>query len=377
MIDSRVRQLAHLALSASCHLNPGERVLFETVDVPDEAVLAFVREARLLGAVPFVRAKSERLIRELAIKQRVEDISLQAKWELQQMRDVDVLVLIRCPLNVCEMWDLTPDQLHAVTEHYVRPVHFEYRNRKMRFVTLRWPSPAFAQRAGMSTEAFEDAFFGACLVDYQQLSCATDPLVRRMAQTDQVHILGPGTTDLTFSIKGMRVVKEMGERNLPDGEVSTSPVRNSVNGRIHYNLPSRFYGQELCEIQLVFKNGRVEEMTCDESSRLVRLLDQDAGARFMGEFAIGLNPLIQRPMGDVLFDEKMAGTVHCAQGDSYGDWDNGNRSAVHLDFILSQLPAYGGGELFFDGELIRKNGVFLPKELRALNPDAILSGLTS
>ncbi len=370
MIDSRVHELARRALVQSCGLERGERVLIETVDVPVAVIVAFVHEARVLGLIPFVRMKSEAVIRELALSQDVDGIRVAAECELQQMREVDALVMIRCIRNACELADVPQAQRRAVADHYLRPVHLEYRNQHMRFVALRWPSPTMAERAGMSSDAFQDFFFDACLLDYKALSKRAGPLLERMGETDQVRIVGPEDTYLTFSIKAMPVSPDMGERNLPDGEVSTAPIRDSINGRIRYNLPLFFHGTEFRDVVFDFRDGRVVNMTCGNVAALRRLLDQDEGARYIGEFALGLNPNVTSAVGDVLFDEKMIGSLHLAQGNAYGRWDNGNRSAVHLDFVLSQRPEHGGGELWFDGELVRKDGVFTSEDLADLNSDS-------
>ena len=367
MFDAQVKHLAEKVLKDSCRLQAGERVLIESVDVPAEVIAVFMQKARDLGVHPFSLQKSERLMRETALSASPEDIQLQADLELEQLSRMQAHVLIRCPLNSCEMWDVPQEQLNIVLTNYVQRVHYEFRNRELRFLTLRWPSLSLAERAGMSTAEFEDFFFASSLVDYNKFAKDLEPLVQLMQKTNQVRIKGPGDTDLSFSIQDMPVSKDVGERNLPDGEISTAPIKESVNGRIHYNLPVIFYGQELRDIVLDFRQGRVRSMSCQNQKALERLLNQDPSARYVGEFALGVNPYINRPVKDILFDEKMNGTLHLAQGNSYGVWNNGNRSCVHLDFILSQTEEYGGGEVIYDGKVIRKDGWFVLDELQHLN----------
>jgi aminopeptidase len=196
---------------------------------------------------------------------------------------------------------------------------------------------------------------------------AMAPLERRMQTADQVLIKGPGT-DLTFSIKGIGAKMCGGDRNIPDGEVFSCPVKDSINGRIQFNTPSLYSGTKFENVCLEFKDGKVVKATANNTRRLNEILDTDAGARYTGEFALGFNPYILNPMCDILFDEKIAGSFHLTPGQCYEECDNGNHSAVHWDMVLIQRPDWGGGEIWFDGELIRKNGMFVPRDLKPLNP---------
>ena len=261
------------------------------------------------------------------------------------------------------------DKLKNVLRHYMQPVHWEQRNRTTKWVTLRWPTPAMAQRAGMSTEAFEEFFFSTCLVDYVKMAMVMEPLVHLMQQTDRVQVVGPGLTDLTFSIKGMAPHKDAGQHNVPDGEVATAPIIDSANGVIQFNVPTVYYNATFDNVLLELVDGNVVRAESDRSLVLDEMLDQDDGAKRLGEFAFGVNPRITQPIRDILFDEKMAGSIHLALGNAYPRCDNGNRSAIHWDLILSQTPEFGGGEIYFDGTLIRKDGLFVPPELMGLNPE--------
>jgi aminopeptidase len=242
-----------------------------------------------------------------------------------------------------------------------------YRVNKTRWVVLRWPTPSMAQAAGMSTEAFENFYFDVCTMDYRKMAKAMIPLHKRMLKADRVHLKGPGT-DLTFSIKGIGAKTCEGKLNIPDGEVFSAPVKDSVNGVIQFNTPTIYAGTKFENVRLEFKDGKVVKGTADKTKRLNEILDTDAGARYVGEFAIGFNPYIQNPMCDILFDEKIAGSFHFTPGQAYEDCDNGNRSAVHWDMVLIQRKEWGGGEIWFDGELIRKDGLFVTKDLKPLNP---------
>ena len=205
-------------------------------------------------------------------------------------------------------------------------------------------------------------------IDYARMSKAMDSLVDLMNRTDRVHIKGPGT-DLTFSIKDIPAIKCAGEMNIPDGEVYTAPVRESMNGVISYNTPSEEQGFTYENIRFEIKDGKIIKATANDNERINQLLDTDEGARYFGEFAIGVNPYILSPMKDTLFDEKIAGSFHLTPGMAYEDAPNGNDSAVHWDLVMIQRPEYGGGEIYFDDVLIRKDGLFILPELMCLNPD--------
>ncbi|MPN28955.1 hypothetical protein SDC9_176401 [bioreactor metagenome] len=194
------------------------------------------------------------------------------------------------------------------------------------------------------------------------------PLVRLMEKTDKVRILS-ANTDLTFSIKGIPAVKCSGLRNIPDGEVYTAPVRNSVNGYITYNTPAVYQGVTYENIRFEFTDGKITAATANHTDKLNKVLDTDEGARYIGEFALGVNPYITTPMKDTLFDEKIMGSFHFTPGMAYDAAFNGNRSAIHWDLVSIQTADYGGGEIWFDNQVIRRDGLFVIPELYGLNPD--------
>jgi len=250
-----------------------------------------------------------------------------------------------------------------------QPVHSRIRVPDTKWVVLRWPTPSMAQQAGMSTEEFEEFYFDVCTLDYPKMAEAQKTLMALEAKTDKVHIKGPGETDLRFSVKDIPVIQSCGLRNIPDGEVFTAPVRDSTNGVIEYNTPTLYQGTVFENIKLTFKDGKIIKVDGDDVERLEEIFNTDEGARYVGEFAIGMNPYINRPMKDILFDEKIAGSIHFTPGNSYDNAFNGNRSAIHWDLVLRQTPECGGGEVWFDDVLIRKDGLFVLDELKSLNPE--------
>jgi aminopeptidase len=365
MTDPRYKKLAELLVNYSTALKKGERILLDMIDVPDEFTIELIRAVRTAGATPFVETRHTRIGREqlLGITQaQATDIR---DLELARMKKMQAYIAIRGADNMNENSDVPSDRLKLYSK-IIRPVQ-DYRVNRTRWCVLRWPTPSMAQAAGMSTEAFENLYFNVCTMDYVKMARAMAPLEKLMAKTDRVQLKGPGT-DLQFSIKGIGAKKCEGTRNIPDGEVFSCPVKTSVNGVIQYNTPTLYLGTKFENVRLVLKDGKIVEATANHTKRLNEILDTDAGARNIGEFSLGFNPHILSPMCDILFDEKIAGSLHFTPGQAYEDCGNGNRSAIHWDMVLIQRKEWGGGEVWFDGELIRKDGLFLPKDLKPLNP---------
>ncbi len=371
MIDPRITKLADVLVNYSCAVKPGEKILLEAIDIPHDFVTEYVRIAAAAGAQPLVLLKSNRVNRALMMSGTETQWNLIADVERQQMESVQCYIGVRGNPNVSELSDVPAEKQKLYETTVWRRVHSEVRIRKTRWVVTRWPSPSMAQLAEMSTPAFEDFFFDVCTMDYARMGRAMQLLKQRMNATDQVRLKGPQDTDVTFSIKGIPTIPCDGKLNIPDGEVYTAPVRDSVNGVIHFNTPTMYRGTTHENIRLAFKAGKVVEATSSNTAKLNEVLDADEGARYVGEFAIGVNPFITRAMKDILFDEKIAGSIHLTPGRAYDEAFNGNLSEIHWDMVLLQTPAYGGGEMYFDGQLVRKDGLFVTDDLKALNPDQL------
>ena len=292
-----------------------------------------------------------------------------AKVEEMRMQKMDAYIALRGSDNIFEASDVPADRVQMISR-LMKPV-LNYRVNKTKWVVLRWPTAAMAQHATMSTEPFEDFYFRVCTLDYKRMRAGMKVLADLMKKTDRVHIKGPGT-DLRFSIKDIGAVPCGGLRNIPDGEVFSCPIKTSVEGHVQYNAPTMYLGSSFDNIRLAFKKGKVVTATSSNTKRLNEILDSDPGARYIGEFALGFNPHILDPMRDILFDEKIAGSFHFTPGQAYGEADNGNKSQVHWDIVCIQRKDYGGGEIWFDDKLIRKDGVFLPKSLHKLNREYLL-----
>ena len=371
MQDPRIGRLASNLVNYSTRVKKGDKVLVEVIDVPVALVEALIDEIAAVGALPLVTYKHNRWLRRLYKKATSEGMTLIGDCERYRMEHMDVYIGVRGFENMHELSDVPPEQMKLYQTCWFQPVHLKVRVPNTRWVVLRWPTTAMSQAARMSTEAFEEFYFSVCNLDYARMSAAMVPLKELMDRTERVHVKGPGETDLRFSLSGMSAVACDGKYNIPDGEVFTAPVRDSVEGTIAYNTVTQYQGTTFSDVKLTFRKGKIVEATSSNDERLNDILDTDEGARHVGEFAIGVNPYITEPMLDTLFDEKICGSMHFTPGGAYEEegCDNGNRSAIHWDIVLIQRPDYGGGEMWFDDVLVRKDGLFVLPELQGLNPE--------
>jgi aminopeptidase len=371
MRDPRIGQLAKGLATYSLNVQPGEKVLIEMIGSERELVKALIEEVHALGGYPYVDLQDRSVLSSILQSATEEQLEHWAQMDLERMKEMDCYIAIRAGENVNELSDVPEEQMKRFDRIYRKPVHLEQRVKQTRWAVLRYPNASMAQLASMSTSQFEDFYFKVCNLDYAKMAEAMEPLHQLMNRTDKVRITGPGT-DLSFSIKGIGSVKCSGRRNIPDGEVYSAPIRDSVNGTIAYNTPSVNSGVTYENITFRFENGKIVEATASDTKRLNALLDTDEGARYIGEFSLGFNPHILYPMKDTLFDEKIAGSLHFTPGQAYEAADNGNRSAIHWDLVLIQRPEFGGGEVWFDDVLIRKDGRFVVDELLGLNPENLM-----
>ncbi len=366
MHDPRIDQLANVLLDHSCRIQEGENVLIEAIDLPEsQLVCALVEGAIKRGATPLVEMKNIAVQRALYMGATEESMKLSGQLERHRMEKVQAYIGIRGSANASQLVGVPSEKMDLYQEHWLRHVN-EYRVPKTKWVVLRYPTDSFAQAADMPTRDFEDFYFNVCTADYAAMSKAHEPLVARMQAADRIRITAPGT-DLQFSIKDIPVIPCSGEYNIPDGEVFTAPIRDSINGTIRYNTASRYQGTVFTDIEFTFKDGKIIDAKANNTERLNQILDSDEGARYIGEWAIGTNNRVRRPMLDTLFDEKIGGSFHLTPGQAYEEADNGNRSRIHWDIVLIQREDCGGGEIYFDDELIRKDGFFVTEDLKPLN----------
>jgi aminopeptidase len=374
MKDPRHAKLAELLVHHSSRVQAGDNVLIEAFDIPHEFTTELVRVVGEAGGLPFVSTYQQPVMRALVRNASAEQMKTWADVDLGRMKQMQCYIGVRGSHNISEMSDVPRDKMDLYEKLYSHPVHTGQRVKHTRWVVLRWPLPSMAQAANTSTEAFEDFYFRVCAgVDYARMREAMKPLEALMNRTDAVHITGPGT-DLRFSIKGIGSKGCWGERNIPDGECFSCPVKESVQGHVQYNCETLYRGTVFNNIRLAFKDGRIVEATADSAAntkKLNEILDCDPGARYVGEFSLAFNPFILNPMKDILFDEKIAGSFHFTPGQAYERPGNGNQSQIHWDMVCIQRPEFGGGEIRFDGRVIRKDGIFVVKELEGLNPDRL------
>ncbi|MDE6960832.1 MAG: aminopeptidase [Lachnospiraceae bacterium] len=371
-MDERIRTLAEGLVHYSCQVKTGDKVYIHYTGASTRKLAKeLVRAVYRAGGLPFIHYTDQQLQRLQIMECTKEQMELAAEVDALEMSRMDCYIAVRGSDNIAELSDVPAERMALYEKYYVTPVHHKVRVPKTRWVVLRYPNDAMAQLSGTSTEAFEDFYFRVCNLDYSRMEAAMEPLVKRMERTDRVRITGPGT-DLTFSIKGIPAIPCAGRMNIPDGEVFTAPVRDSINGTLSYNTPSVFQGFTYENIRFTFRDGKIVEASANDTERITHVLDTDEGARYVGEFAIGVNPYVLEPMKDTLFDEKIMGSIHFTPGNCYDEAPNGNMSSIHWDLVLIQRPEYGGGEIYFDDVLIRKDGRFVLPELQGLNPEGLV-----
>lgn len=368
MKDERIVKLAHNLLNYSCNLQKGQNIIIEASDEAKELVKELVRQTYQIGGYPFVRLSNSEISREIFMGMTTEQAQKLCKYTLPMFEDAAAYIGISSAQNKFENADVPNENKQVYSKFYSKPVHIDTRVCNTNWVILNYPNPALAQLAQMSSEAFEDFFFNVCNLDYSKMHRAMENLKKLMERTDKVRLVA-ADTDLTFSIKGQPAIICSGKCNIPDGEIYTSPVKDSINGKIKFNIPSLYKGIIHNDITLEFKDGKVIKEQSSNTKALTAELNVDAGARYVGEFALGVNPYITKPMYDTLFDEKMSGSIHMALGNAYEDAPNGNSSQNHWDIVLSMTQEYNGGQIYFDDVLIRDNGLFVLPELQCLNPE--------
>ena len=362
----KVGILSKKIVEHSLKINSQDKVLisYQSTECND-LVVALVKDIASRGAICYVKLIDPTINKELLLNTNEERAYLLGDYSEFEVNHFTAFISIRYSVNDCEDNQVS-NKIRNLIGNETRK-YDEIRINKRKWVLLNYPSMLDAHKAKMDYETFKEFALDAMITDYDDLSKKLEPLKELMEKTDKVRIIGP-ETDITFSIKGVPVVPCCGESNLPDGEIFTAPIKNSINGVITYNVPSPYQGEIFNNVSLTFKDGKViGAKTSGSQAKLEEILNTDEGSRYVGEFSIGLNPNILHPMGDILFDEKIIGSIHFTPGQAYHDADNGNRSRIHWDLVLIQRPEYGGGEIYFDDVLIRKDGLFVIDELKQLN----------
>ena len=369
-MDPRYSKLAKTLCGHSAKIAQGELVLLDLSETPAEMAEALIAEISARGAYPHAEICNPRINRALALAATPERLAVAAECALEKIKKMDAYIAIRGAANIFENSDV-PQANMAKIAAAMKPA-VDWRVNKTKWVVLRWPTPAMAQQAQMSSEAFEDFYFRVCTMDYGRMEEGMEAARRLMESADKVHITGPGT-DLSFSIKSMPAIPCGGQYNIPDGEIFTAPVRDSVEGTVSYNAPTVYNGISFDSITLTFEKGKIVDASAGaKTAALKKILSSDEGASYIGEFAMGFNPHITSPMRDILFDEKIAGSFHFTPGQAYENADNGNRSRIHWDMVCIQTPKWGGGEISFDGKVVRRDGLFVGEGIEKLNPQYLV-----
>lgn len=360
--------LASTIVEHSIKVEPKENVIIvsETTK-PVSLIKELVKKIKEKDAsvtVRFIEPEIASLIKENMSKESISHLERQEWFDVENYNS---FIRIMCNQNDYEEKNINEETRKNIGEALKKPRNIRINERK--WVLLNYPSSLDAYKAKMKVEEFYDYSMSVMCYDYKKMSEDIKPLKKLMEKTDKVRLTGVGT-DITFSIKDMPIIPCCGEMNIPDGEIYCGPVKNSINGVIKYNTPSPYQGHVYNGVTLTFKDGKIINATCDNEEdieRLNKIFNIDEGAKFVGEFSIGLNKDIMYPMGDILFDEKIIGSIHFTPGSAYQDSYNGNDSSIHWDMVLIQREDYGGGNIYFDDKLIRENGIFVLDELKHLN----------
>ena len=369
-MNSRITKLAENILCNSVKLKKGEIIYLESFGASTKDLLnELIRVTTKIGATPFYFYNDTAFIRSSIEGASAAQIQKYTDLHKDLMEKADCYVAVRGYDDMFALSDVNDKDQERYSKIFGKQVHMQTRLPKTRWCVLRYPNAAMAAMSRMSLKGFEDFYFDACLLDYQKMGKAMKPLKKLMDKTSEVHIKGKDT-DLRFSLKGQKSIICDGKMNIPDGEVYTAPVKDSINGYVQFNTDTTHNGVFFSNIRLEFKNGKIVKGTSmANNDKFQKILDIDAGSRYMGEFALGVNPYITHPILDILFDEKICGSFHMAIGNSYEDeTNNGNVSSIHWDLVKIQTKEQGGGEIWFDGKLIRKDGLFVLPELEGLNP---------
>lgn len=363
---NKIKELSNVIVNKSLKINKEDKVLI-TYQNPlcNDLIVELIKDIKALDAVVYTKFNDPVIHKELVMSTNQERAELLGKYSKFEVDHFTKFIMIRYTTNDYEDSEV-PHDIRKLISGKTRK-YDSIRINERKWVLLNYPSVLDAHKAKMSYEKFRNYALDAMTTNYDDLCERLKPLKELMERTDQVTIIGPNT-DITFSIKGMPVIPCCGEANLPDGEIFTSPVKNSVNGKITYNTPSPYQGNVFSNICFEFKDGKIINSSCNgDNEKLESILNTDDGSRYIGEFSLGLNPYILDPIGDILYDEKIKGSIHFTPGQAYEEADNGNRSDIHWDLVLIGRPEYGGGEIYFDDVLIRKDGEFVLEQLKHLN----------
>lgn len=354
MKDSRVEKLADILVNYSAKVKKGDTVLVRGDELGKPLILEVYRKVIEAGGNPLTSVSFDEMNKIFYDSASKEQLSHTSKIKLYEAKNCDAVIIVHAPANSKSLTTVNPAKM-TMRSKANKPISEIIVNKK-RWVLTNYPTQALAQDAEMSIEEYEDFLFNATNLDWVKVDREQERIKKVIDKGRTVRILGKDT-DLTFSIKGRKGIKCSGSSNMPDGEIFYAPVEDSANGHIYYEFPAIHGGKEVTGIRLGFEKGKVVKATAEKNEEyLFAMLDTDKGARYLGEFGIGTNYGIKRFTRDILFDEKIGGTVHLALGRSYKESGGKNDSAIHWDMIKELRE---DGALYLDGKRIQENGKFL------------------
>ena len=355
MLDSRWEQLADILVNYSTTTRSGDRVLITMMETDTWPLARAVHAAAIkVGAHPHIEFQSTLLQRDLMLEGDPNQFDNEHELQRKGMEWADVYIGLRGASNPHELNGIAAERITAFRRALgkISALRIE----KTRWVLVRVPNSSFAQQAGFSTDEMMEFFFNATLLDWQEESKRYETIRKKMQPTEKIRIVGNGT-DLSLSTIGRTYQIDDGHINMPGGEIYTAPTDDSAEGSISFEFPAVFAGQFIEGIRLQFSKGEVVEATADKNQKLLLdLIGMDAGAKRIGEFGVGTNYSISRYCYDLLFDEKIGGTVHIALGRAYPECGGINKSAFHWDLIKDLREE---GALYLDGKKVLEKGMFL------------------
>lgn len=369
MTDPRIARWAKTLAGYCLDIQPGHVVRITSTPLAEPLITAVYREVLRRGGHPVVQLQLSGLIEALLAEGRDEQLAWVNPGDRALMEHANATLNISASANTRALTNADPAR-QAIAERAARELaHIRQRREAeghLRWCTTLYPTQAHAQDADMALAEFEEFVYGACFLNEEDPGAAWAALGRRQQQyvdwlrgKHTVRVLGPDT-DLRLSIEGRTFINSDGRRNFPSGEFFTGPVEDSAEGTIRYTVLSTYRDRPVQDIRLRFAQGRVVEASAAQGEAFLRqMLELDGGARYLGEFAFGNNAGITRGIRNILFDEKIGGTVHLALGNSYPETGGQNHSALHWDMICDLRPAAGGGEVWVDDQLFMKDGTFL------------------
>ncbi len=350
-MDSRLLDFAKLLVHTSTRVERGDTVLIHIVDVGQDLATEVFKEVARVGGQPLIVTTPSEATR--GFYQAVDDATLTTMptHYLELVKASDVIISIRSNTNTKSLNNIDPTKIRARAKALQ---HLREARLSKRWCLTQYPTPGYAQDAEMALREYEDFVYSAVLIDWQEEVEAMNGLKKLMDETDVVRLIGD-KTDLTMSIKGRTAVVGGPTHNVPGGEVFTAPRDDSAQGEIYFDLPAVVHGKEVEGIRLWFEEGRVVEFSAEKNETLLKsMIETDEGARRLGELGIGTNRGIQRFTKNILFDEKIDGTIHLALGRAYKECGGVNESAIHWDMIKTMDPAKGS-KVLFDGKAVTRS----------------------